>query len=351
MRIGVIGLRRGLFVAGWARRVGMRVVAACDRDPDRRDAARRELPEVPLTDRWEDLLDLRLDGVVLANDFDAHAPLAMAFLEQGVHVLSECAACTGTEEGRLLVAAAERSTATYSFAENYVCHPHVRVISEAVEAGEVGRISLIEADYLHGMSPEDITGLLGDSESWRARIAATAYCTYTVSPVLAVTGAWPVEVTAFRADEAGPDQAVVMVVRLSTGALAVTRHGFLQGEPDSHWSWLSVRGTRALAESVRAPGDRSWSVRVRAEGWTRGDGVAHEEERIPSPHTLHGRPVERHAEGTVRVLQAFRATVERGEPPLVPVRPAVAASLVGVAGAESLGSGSRPVRVPDFAPG
>ncbi|MFD3975753.1 hypothetical protein [Streptomyces cyaneofuscatus] len=38
----------------------------------------------------------------------------------------------------------------------------------------------------------------------------------------------------------------------------------------------------------------------------------------------------------VRVLQGFRATVELGEPPLVPVRPATAASLVGMAGAESL---------------
>ncbi|WP_171163710.1 Gfo/Idh/MocA family protein [Streptomyces sp. I05A-00742] len=348
MRIGVIGLRMGLFLAGWCRRVGMEVVAACDLDAARREAAREELPGAVLTDRWEDLLDLRLDGVVLANDFDAHAPLAIAFLERGVHVLSECAACVDADEGRRLIAAAERSTATYSFAENYVCHPHVRLVRQAVEAGELGRVSLIEADYLHGMSPEDVTALTGDPDSWRGRIAATAYCTHTVSPVLAVTGAWPVEVTAFQAHEADPDQAVVMTVRLSTGALAVTRHGFLQGEPDSHWSWLSVRGTRALAESVRAPGERAWSVRVRAEGWTRSDGVTHEEERVPPPLTLDGRPVERQAEGTVRVLQGFRATVEHGEPPLVPVRPAVAASLVGVAGAESLKNGSRPVRVPDI---
>ncbi|WP_078510551.1 Gfo/Idh/MocA family protein [Streptomyces himastatinicus] len=351
MRVGVIGLRMGLFLAGWCRRVGMEVVAACDRDAARREAAWEELPGAVLTDQWEDLLDLRLDGVVLANDFDAHASLAIAFLKRGVHVLSECAACVDADEGRLLVAAAERSTATYSFAENYVCHPHVRLVRQAVEAGELGRVSLIEADYLHGMSPEDVAALIGDPDSWRGRISAAAYCTHTVSPVLAVTGAWPVEVAAFQVHEADLDRAVVMAVRLSTGALAVTRHGFLQGEPDSHWSWLSVRGTRALAESVRAPGERAWSVRVRVEGWTRSDGVTHEEERVPPLLTLDGWPVERQAEGTVRVLQGFRATVERGEPPLVPVRPAVAASLVGVAGAESLKNGSRPVRVPDFSPG
>jgi hypothetical protein len=150
---------------------------------------------------------------------------------------------------------------------------------------------------------------------------------------------------------ADPRAAVVMAVRLSTGALALTRHGFLQGEPDSHWSWMSVRGTKALAESVRAAGERSWSVRVRTEGWAAPEGHAREEERTPPPLTLAGEPVARGAEGTVRLLRAFRATVERGEPPLIPVRPAVAASLVGVAGAESLANGSRPVPVPALTTG
>lgn len=104
-----------------------------------------------------------------------------------------------------------------------------------------------------------------------------------------------------------------MTNRLSTGALAITRHGFLQGGPDSHWSWMSVRGTRALAESARAAGERSWSVRVRAEGWTRGAAVAHEDERVPPPFVLNGQAVERRDEGTVRILQGFKATVERGE--------------------------------------
>lgn len=346
MRTGVIGLGMGLHLADWCRKVGLEVVAACDRDAERRAAARAQLPGVVLAERWEDLLEHRLDGVVLANDFDEHAPLAIAFLDRGVHVLSESAACVDAAEGERLIAAADRSSATYSLAENYVAHPHVRLIRQAIKAGELGRVSLIEADYLHGMSPADVVGLIGDPAHWRGRIAPTAYCTHTLSPVLALTDAWPVEVSAFSVDKKDPRAAVVMTVRLSTGAMALTRHGFLQGEPDSHWSWLSVRGTKALAESVRAAGERSWSVRVRTEGWATPDGHAREEERTPVPLVLAGKPVARGAEGTVRVLRAFRATMERGGSPLVPVRPAVAASLVGVAGAESLANGSRPVPVP-----
>lgn len=346
MRVGVVGLGMGLHLAVWAARLGMDVVAACDRDPALHAAARERLPGAVLTERWRDLLDQDLDGVVLANDFDAHAPLALAFLDRGVHVLSETAACADEAEARELVAAADRSSATYSLAENYTLHPHVLLVREAVRAGELGRISLIEADYLHGMSPGGVAGLTGDPAHWRGRIAPTAYCTHSLSPILAITGAYPVEVSAFTVDEAAPRQASTMVVRLSTGALAVTRNGFLQGEPDSHWSWVSVRGTRGLAESVRARGERSWSVRVRHEGWTRPDGDAHEEERVPPALSLDGRPVERGAEGTVRLLRGFRDTVEHGAEPLVPVRAAVAASLVGVAGAESLARGSCPVPVP-----
>jgi predicted dehydrogenase len=338
----------GLHLADWSQRIGLRVVAGCDRDPETRAAAAGRLPGADLTGRWEDLLELDLDGVVLANDFDAHAPLAMEFLEQGVHVLSESAACTTEKEGRRLVETADASAATYSLAENYVAHPHVRAIREVVDRGEVGRVELIEADYLHGMSPEMVDALVGDPSHWRGRIAPTAYCTHTLSPVLAITGARPVEVTAFTVDETNRRAAVVMAVRLSTGALAVTRHGFLQGEPESQWSWVSVRGSCGLVESGRGPGEQAWSVRVRTEEWACDNGEVRDEERTPPPLFLAGDEVERRAEGTALMLTAFRATIQHGAPPLVPVRPAVAASLVGVMGAHSLANGSRPVRVPSI---
>lgn len=348
MRVGVVGLGMGLYLASWCRRLGMDVVAGCDRDPERRAEAAGQLPGAVLVEEWRELLNENLDGVVLANDFDQHAPLAIAFLERGVHVLSEAAACVDEQEARALIDSERRSSATYSFAENYVFHPHVQLIRNAVDAGEIGRITLVEADYLHGMAPDEVTALIGDPGHWRGRIAPTAYCTHTLSPVLALTGQMPTEVTAFSVDATDPRAAVAMLVRLSGGGLAITRHGFLQGEPDSHWSWVSVRGTEGLAESVRAPGSRAWSVRVRKEAWTSPDGQVCDEERAPSPLSLDGTLVEPKAEGTVRVLEGFRASVERGEPPLIPVQHAVAASLVGVVGAQSLRDNSHPTPMPDL---
>lgn len=327
----------------------MEVVAGCDRDPGRQAEAEGLLPDAVWVDEWPELLDEQLDAVILANDFDEHAPLAVAFLNAGVHVLSESAACVDEEQARVLLAAERRSAATYSFAENYVFHPHIRLVRTLVEEGEIGRVTLVEADYLHGMAPDAVAALIGDPAHWRGRIEPTAYCTHTLSPVLALTGALPIEVTAFPVDTTDPRSAVVLLVRLDDGGLAITRHGFLQGEPDSHWSWFSARGTAGLAESVRAPGDRAWSVRVRKESWCEPAGTTRDEEREPAPLILaDGTRVAPEAEGTVRILEGFRASVEDGCPPLVPVLPAVAASLVGVAGARSLRENSRPIPMPDL---
>ena len=349
MRLGVIGLGQGRHLARWAIRTGMEIVALCDHDEQALESASSEHPGARSTSRWEDLLSYDIDAVAVVNDFDSHAPIAMAFLDAGVHVLSESAACTSETEGRALIAAADRSAATYSFAENYVAHPHVHLMADALNGGEIGSAQLIEADYLHAMAPETVSALIRDSTTWRGRISPTAYCTHTLSPVLHLTKAWPTEVTAFPVDAADPRPAVVMAVRLSTGALAITRHGFLQGESTSHWSWVSVRGSTGLIESLRAPAEDAWHVRLRKEGWAVDGGEADEEIRRATRFELGGAVVDRHDEGTARMLRAFRATVEEGAPPMVPVRAAVAASLVGVAGADSLDRGSRPVAVPDVA--
>lgn len=347
-RIGFVGLERGLHMARIAERAGFEVAALCDLDAARLRAAAGRFPAARATDAWQELLagDAGLDGIVLANAFDEHAPLAVAALDRGLHVLSETAACASAEEGRALAAAVARSSATWSFAENYVTHPHVREIAAAVAAGEVGAPQLIEAEYLHGLAPETVAVLAGDPAHWRGRISPTAYCTHTLSPILAVADAAPVEVSAFPVDgdelRAG---AVVLVVRLSSGALAIARHGFLQGEQGSHWSWLSVRGERGLVESLRAGGDAAWSVRLRREPWA-ARGRPLEELRSAPELTLGGERVPRMEEGTTRVLLAFHATIADGAPPLVAAGPAIAASLVGVAGAESLARGSAPVAVP-----
>lgn len=36
LRLGVVGLKMGLYLADWLRRAGLQVVVGCDRDPETR---------------------------------------------------------------------------------------------------------------------------------------------------------------------------------------------------------------------------------------------------------------------------------------------------------------------------
>ncbi|MEV0370119.1 hypothetical protein AB0I10_09875 [Streptomyces sp. NPDC050636] len=94
------------------------------------------------------------------------------------------------------------------------------------------------------------------------------------------------------------------------------------------------------------------------DAWATAEGrSAYEEELTPPALRLSGGggapggprvfDVPHHDEGTALVADAFRACMEEGAAPRVPVRQAVAASLVGTSAAVSPAEGGRAVAVPD----
>jgi predicted dehydrogenase len=193
VRVGVLGLRRGAALARLAQHAGMQLVAVCERDDRRREAATalgaaayREV---------EAFLDHPMDAVILVNDFDQHAPAAVRALDRGLSVLSETAACRTVAEGVALVEAAERSSGVYMFAENYPYMPLVREMRRRYQAGDIGEVRYAEAEYLD--EPADLASMVNDRSHWRARLPATYYCTHSLAPVAAITGTRPVQVSGF----------------------------------------------------------------------------------------------------------------------------------------------------------
>ncbi|HTE69108.1 MAG TPA: hypothetical protein VK942_10180 [Actinomycetes bacterium] len=166
-----------------------------------------------------------MDAVILVNDFDQHAPVAIRALDRGLSVLSETAACRTVAESVALVEAAERSSGTYMFAENYPYMPFTREIRRRYQAGDIGEVRYAEAEYLD--EPADLARFARDRAHWRARLPATYYCTHSLAPVAAITGTRPVEVSGFvvptgpeARDRArrGRGWAALLVVRLDNGA-------------------------------------------------------------------------------------------------------------------------------------
>src|SRR5215212_10590157 len=82
VRVGVLGLRRGAALARLAQQAGMELVAVCERDDRRREAA-TALGAAAYRD-VEPFLNHAMDAVILVNDFDQHAPVAVRALDRGL---------------------------------------------------------------------------------------------------------------------------------------------------------------------------------------------------------------------------------------------------------------------------
>src|SRR5258708_10150635 len=125
VRLGGVGLRRGLTVGRESQAAGMEVVAVCDLDRHRLSLASDTLSAVAYQD-YDAFLAHDMDGVILANFFDEHAPLALKALKAGKHVMSETAACKTGAEGAQLHRTVEQTGRVHLFAANYPFTPHVR---------------------------------------------------------------------------------------------------------------------------------------------------------------------------------------------------------------------------------
>ena len=110
------GLRVGVIGVGWAGRQhveaydalpGVRVLALAGlEEPVRHELATRYGIGHEVG-RWEDLLELDdLDAVSIAVPTFLHAPIAIAALERGLHVLSEKPIARNEAEAQSMVAAA-----------------------------------------------------------------------------------------------------------------------------------------------------------------------------------------------------------------------------------------------------
>ena len=130
VRVGVLGLRRGADLARLAQQAGMRVVAVCERDDQRRDQA------------------------TAAMDATGYRELE-AFLANAI------------AEGVALIEAAEHSSGIYMFAENYPYMPFAREMRRRYAAGDIGEVRYAEAEYLD--EPADLAAMAGDRGHWRAR--------------------------------------------------------------------------------------------------------------------------------------------------------------------------------------
>lgn len=125
---------------------------------------------------WRDMLaaesgrDDGVDIVVVITPPDLHAEISIAFLDRGIHVLTEKPMTATLQQARQLVAAAERSSALFAVTHCYTGFPMVREARSLVRAGALGRVRLIEGQFAGGelgvlREPQE-----SSARHWRFRI-------------------------------------------------------------------------------------------------------------------------------------------------------------------------------------
>ena len=151
LRVGVVGL-------GWAGQQhlaayqaidGVEVLGLAGKETDvlQQLGTKHGVPHL-LSD-WQDLVALPgLDAVSVAVPTFLHAPIAVAALDRGLHVLSEKPIARNAGEGRQMVDAAVRAGRVLDVAFNHRRRGDIRALKDIISAGEIGRPYHAKASWL-----------------------------------------------------------------------------------------------------------------------------------------------------------------------------------------------------------
>lgn len=109
----------------------------------------------------------RIDFVSIVTPNDTHAPIAMAFLAAGVHVVCDKPMTYDVAEARALKQAVGRCGCVFALTHNYSGYPMVKLARDLVAAGELGRVRKVVAEYRQGWLTAPIERAGNKQARWR----------------------------------------------------------------------------------------------------------------------------------------------------------------------------------------
>jgi predicted dehydrogenase len=150
---------------------GVRLAAACDIDPARVKAfaAKYGIPKTH-TDYRELLKDTAIDAVSNVTSDAFHAPVSIAALKAGKHVLCEKPLAVDYPEARKMVEAAKKSGKINMVQFSYRSSSAWLKAQQLVQAGKLGRITHFEASYLQSWLVSKAWGDWTKESAWLWRL-------------------------------------------------------------------------------------------------------------------------------------------------------------------------------------
>jgi len=353
IRVGVIGVGRGMSFAKGAGKAGMKLVAICDHWVEKLKEAGKNLGVTTYTD-YEKFLKHDMDAVVLANYYDQHAPFAIQALKAGKHVMSETASNATLAEGVELCRAVEASGKIYMLAENYPYTVFNQEMRRVYRTGEIGKVTYAEGEYNHPMAPDDRLHITPGVNHWRNWLPSTYYCTHALAPLMYITETMPVKVNALSIScpeldvmtSRVADAGAVTLCRMNNGSVFKLFGLMIPG----HSNWYRVHGSVGAMEITRGPGYYGpGQVRVWHDEWDVKGDIPKERTYLPE-WPEHGEDAKKagHGGGDFWTNFHFAKAISANKQPYLDVYRGVAMSSVGILAWKSALEDGKPFDVPDF---
>jgi len=164
IRVGLIGVGGAAqinHIPALKRTEGLELVGLCDRDPEKASRVAQKFQVPQAYDRLDDLLnDDSIDAVDICTPNFLHAPMGIAALEAGKHVLCERPLARSADEAANMAKAAKKADRTLLCCVQHRFRPDAQLLKKFVDKGDLGEIFLAKAGWLRQRTE-------WDSDEWR----------------------------------------------------------------------------------------------------------------------------------------------------------------------------------------
>ena len=181
IRYGMVGGGQGAFIGG-VHRIAARldgefelVAGALSSDPERARASGAELGLDPERSygSFQEMAKTEakrpdgIEAVAIVTPNHMHYPAAKAFLEAGIHVISDKPLTSNLADARKLAALVEKTGKVFVLTHNYTGYPMIRQAREMVQNGQLGEIRVVQAEYPQDWLTEKAEDHGSKQAAWR----------------------------------------------------------------------------------------------------------------------------------------------------------------------------------------
>ena len=149
VKVGIVGLGRWATVLtrAAAKSDKIKIISGYSRSEEKRSAFAKEMGVPAAPDMQTMLADPEIKGVILTVPNEQHLPMAEMVAKAGKHVYTEKPIANTLADGLRIAALEKKYGVSVTVGHSARLMAGIRIIREKIDAGELGRVAFIEANF------------------------------------------------------------------------------------------------------------------------------------------------------------------------------------------------------------